>query len=201
MTLPGVDAQLRLAPGPRMNLEMARIDGKPCRHAAVLALVYPNEDQFNLLLTVRSERLAAHPGQISFPGGGVEGDETLVETALREAEEEVALDPDDVDVIGGLTPLYVPPSNFCVHPFVGYSRVLPALHPSDDEVHALLHVNLSRLFDHGSFITERWTLHGSEIDVPMYRYASYKIWGATAMMLSELQAVMSDLDGYNLPKL
>ena len=191
--LPGVQAQLQLAPSYRMNSEMARIEGKPCRKAAVLALIYPRDDHLHLLLTVRPEHLTDHPGQIAFPGGGLEGDESLVDAALREAEEEVALDPTRVDILGSLTPLYVPPSNFCVHPFVGFCRDLPPLHPNEDEVHALLHISLEELFASGSITSERWVLHGKEIDVPMYRYASYRIWGATAMMLSELQTVLEDV--------
>lgn len=192
--LPGHDAQLAMAPAYRMDRKQASIDGKRCRHAGVLVVLYPEDEVLNLLLTVRPDHMTVHAGQISFPGGRREGDESMLDAALREAHEEVGLSREVVEVLGGLTPLYIPPSNFCVHPFVAFCPELPSLRPTDEEVHAVLHVSLSELFDFGSRKAEVWTLRGEAVEVPFYAYQSYKIWGATAMVLAELDAVLADID-------
>ncbi len=188
-----MEAQLRLAPTHRMSAEVARTAGKPCREAAVLVLLYPEDRRLNVLLTLRPDHMTFHPGQISFPGGRVEKGETHLEAALREAEEEVGLDPSTVDVLGELTSLYIPPSNFCVRPFVAFCPELPPLRPTDDEVHAILHVTVPDLFSERSLRREVWKLRGEDVEVPFYQYAGYKIWGATAMMLSELQACIEEI--------
>lgn len=165
------------------------IEDKDCREAGVLALFYPQDDTPMLVLTVRREDLPDHPGQVSFPGGQREGDETLPETALREAQEEVALDPSPVRLLGSLTPLYIPPSDFCVHPFVGVLDHVPSLRPTDYEVGEILHVPLPRLLDPETLVEETWTLHDQAVQVPYYDIDGPPLWGATAMMLAELLAV------------
>lgn len=190
--LPGVSAQLRMAPSIRMNPRLADVSGKPCREAAVLVVLYPEGEGLNLLLTMRPPHMKVHAGQVSFPGGRREKGETLVEAALREAHEEVGLPPDEVEVVGSLTPLYIPPSNFCTYPFVAFCPSLPSLRPQDAEVHAVIHVSVDELFAPEARESGRWHVRGEEMDVPFYRYGPYRIWGATAMMLSELQAVLVD---------
>lgn len=192
--LPGTTAQLRLAPAYRMDPGKAQVEGKDCREAGVLALLYPRVDESGgdepvLVLTVRRDTLPDHPGQISFPGGQREPGETLRQTALREAHEEVALDPGLVDVLGALTPLYIPPSGFCVHPFVGVTDRAPRLHPTDAEVGEILHVPLGHLLDPATRVTETWTLRGTRVEVPFYDVDGRTLWGATAMMLAELLAL------------
>ena len=187
--LPGTAAQLTMAPIYRQDPSMATIEGKPCREAGVLVLFFPKDGVPTVLLTVRRADLKAHPGQVSFPGGRREPDETLRETALREAHEEVGLHPDDVDVLGTLTPLYIPPSNFCVHPYVAMTPTAPALHPQDDEVEAVLCASLPHLLDPQTRRREPWMLHGREVEVPFLDIEDHKVWGATAMMLAELLAL------------
>ena len=145
-----------------------------------------------VVLTVRREELPDHAGQISFPGGQREGDETLFETALREAKEEVDLAPDPVRLLGALTPLYIPPSNFCVHPFVAVVSHVPTLRPTDREVGEILHVSLPHLLAPATRVVETWTLHGTDVDVPYYDVAGHTVWGATAMMLAEMLATARD---------
>jgi 8-oxo-dGTP pyrophosphatase MutT (NUDIX family) len=188
--LPGVEAQLEMAPGHRMNRQMANVDGKPCREAAVLALLHPDEQGPSLVLTVRPVHMAAHAGQVAFPGGRREPGETYVATALREAHEEVALEPHSVSVAGMLTPLYIPPSNFCVHPVVGITTERPALYPADGEVDAILHVPLRLFLDRSNRIVVRRTVRDMEITAPSFSFPPYEIWGATAMILAELAAVV-----------
>lgn len=170
------------------------IQGRDCREAGVLALLYPDPDP-HLVLTVRRDDLPDHPGQISFPGGQREAGETLPETALREAEEEVGLPRSGVHVLGALTPLFVPPSNFCVHPFIGVLDHVPSLVPTDREVGDILHVPVRRLLDPETRVVETWTLHGTPIDVPFYRVGPHTVWGATAMMLAELLSCIRDITG------
>jgi 8-oxo-dGTP pyrophosphatase MutT (NUDIX family) len=190
--LPGNIAQVRMAPAYRMDPAQASVAGKECREAGVLVLLYPSEadGRPTLVLTERQDHLDDHGGQVSFPGGQREAVESLEATALREAHEEVALDPQAVDILGPLTPLYIPPSGFCVHPFVGVARAAPALHPADAEVAALLHVPLAALLAPAALQREPWTLHGQTVEVPFFNVDGCPpVWGATSMMLSELLAL------------
>ncbi len=187
--LPGLDAQLTMAPLYRQDASMATIEGKACREAGVLVLFFPRDDVPTLLLTVRRADLKDHAGQISFPGGSREAGETLRETALRDAYEEVGLPPADVDVLGELTPLYIPPSNFCVHPFVAMTPTIPNLQPQDAEVEAVLCASLPHLLNPATLKREPWMLHGREYEVPFLNVDGHKVWGATAMMLAELLAL------------
>jgi 8-oxo-dGTP pyrophosphatase MutT (NUDIX family) len=180
-----------MAPAYRADASVAAVDDKDCREAGVLALLFPS-DTPSIVLTVRRDHLPDHAGQISFPGGQREADETLQETALREAYEEVALNPARVDMLGALTPLYIPPSNFCVHPFVGAVSEPPDLHPTDKEVGAILRVSIVHLLAPSTLQRETWTLHGQDVEVPFFEVGGHKVWGATAMMLSELLTLCSE---------
>lgn len=174
--------------------EALSVEGRDCREAGVLVLLLPkNNDSPTIILTVRHEELPDHPGQVSFPGGQREDGEALSDTALREAKEEIGLDPQSVDVLGTLTPLYIPPSNFCVHPFLGAVSHAPALRPMDREVDEVLQVPVDHLLDPDSRIVETWTLHGAEVDVPYYEVEGYTVWGATAMMLAEVLELIRDV--------
>ena len=119
--LPGIHAHLDMAPASRSAPGALSIEGKPCRKAAVLAILFPIDDPASIstgiLLTKRKHTLSKHAGQISFPGGKQEQNETLTQTALRETHEEIGLFADDIELLGPLSPLYINVSNFCVHPF------------------------------------------------------------------------------------
>ena len=156
----------------------------------MLVLFLPPADAPQVVLTVRRDEPPDHGGQISFPGGQREGNETLRETALRESEEEIGLAPRSVRLLGGLTPLYIPPSDFCVHPFLGATAADASLAPSDREVEQVLRVPLSRLLDPNTRVVEPWSLHGRSVDVPYYDVDGHVVWGATAMMLAEVLAVV-----------
>ena len=189
--LPGHEAHTRMAPRSPARQEALSPRGKDCREAGVLALLVPQPNASPaVVLTVRREELPDHAGQISFPGGQREGSESLAQTALREAEEEIDLDPQSVDRLGSLTPLYIPPSNFCVHPHVGVVDHVPPLSPTDREVDQILRASLSDLLDPKSRVVKPWMLHGSTVEVPYYDVEGHAVWGATAMMLSELLTVI-----------
>lgn len=196
--LPGPAVQARMAPGSRADSsQKMSVEGRDCQEAGVLALLFPQEEGEQagsgspvLLLTERRDHLDDHGGQVSFPGGQREPGEALADTALREAHEEVALAPADVRLLGALTPLYIPPSRFCVHPFVAVAKETPALRPAEAEVARLLRVPLADLLGPGALTREPWTLHGRTVEVPFFDVAGAPpIWGATSMMLAELLAL------------
>jgi 8-oxo-dGTP pyrophosphatase MutT (NUDIX family) len=189
--LPGLHAQLRMAPEPRPGTRPHGEVESSSQPAGVLILFYPKDGRLHLLLTRRTERVLTHRGQISFPGGTQHPGEAIEETALREAGEELGLDPRTIIVIGRLTPLYIPPSNFCIYPVVARLPERPALRPQPEEVAEVLEVPVAHLLDPGTRRHEAWTLNGAPYDVPFYAFGEHKIWGATAMVLAELLALIA----------
>jgi 8-oxo-dGTP pyrophosphatase MutT (NUDIX family) len=189
--LPGVAAQKRMSPSDR-DLGCSPKDHHPKR-AGVLILLYPNQqkNQLYLALTRRTETLLDHKGQISLPGGGEEPtDPSLAYTALREACEEVGVCSDDIRILGHLTPVYVPPSDFCVHPYVAYTPQVPSFLVQPDEVAELLQIPLAHLFDESNVHIERWATGDRETVIPYFDVFGHKVWGATAIILSELIEVL-----------
>jgi 8-oxo-dGTP pyrophosphatase MutT (NUDIX family) len=163
--------------------------GQTPKLAAVLVLIYPGAGGLTLALTERTSHLAKHAGQISFPGGHVDPeDTTLLDAALREADEELGIQARDVEVLGELRPVYIPPTNFLVHPFVAYAGRRPEFRPSPGEVAQVLDVPLAHLLDPATIVTEVRDIQGARLQVPYFRYEHHKIWGATAAMLDDLLA-------------
>ena len=158
----------------------------------MLALLFPDAGRATLILTQRHEDLPDHPGQISFPGGQREEDETLREAALREAKEEISLETEGVEVLGELSPLYIPPSGFCVYPFVAALDYPPDLHPGEAEVEAILRVPVHTLLKSTAAVREEWLLQDRLVSVPFFAVKEHQIWGATAMILAELLALIDE---------
>jgi 8-oxo-dGTP pyrophosphatase MutT (NUDIX family) len=185
--LPGLSAHSLMGRTPR-ELRALPYD----HHAAVLVLLYPHpaDARPHLVLTLRSDRLRRHRGQVSFPGGVVEPGEDLVAAALREAHEEVSIIPAAVEVLGTLTPLPMPHTGFVLHPFVGVARVRPDLRACEDEVARVLEVPLAVLADPARVRQEPRLLGEQVYQVPYFDVAGEKVWGATAMILAELLAVL-----------
>lgn len=178
-------AHQRMSPSPRIN---QRTD--PAREAAVLVLLHPQADgRLCLILTRRRDDLRTHSGQVSFAGGRRdEHDASFAQTALRETCEELGI-CDDIELLGTLSPLYIPPSHFNVYPQVGYIAYPPLLRPNPQEVAEVLSLCLDDLLNPALKATERRTLmQGLEMDVPFYWVQGHKVWGATAIMLGELEA-------------
>jgi 8-oxo-dGTP pyrophosphatase MutT (NUDIX family) len=188
--LPGVAAQERMATRPRLVLA-ASPEAQPPVQAAVLLALFARDGRIWLPLTRRSEHVAHHRGQISFPGGAREGDENLWQTALREAEEELGLDGGGVRQIGALTPLYIPSSHFEVQPYVAALPSPPSYRLDQREVAQVIELPLDALLEPANKHEEMRTLHDTQVWVPFYRYGEHVIWGATAMMLSELEALLA----------
>ncbi len=191
--LPGRAAQERMTGRLRPMPDVIPPDAKD---SAVLQLLFPLAGELHVLLMRRTEDGRAHSGQISFPGGRWEPtDASLMITALREAEEEVGIVVSEVEVLGALTPLYIPVSYFMVHPFVAWSDRRPDYLPSKEEVSQIIEAPLSHLFNPANKITtevQPSSMPGVKFTVPAYGLPDGSfIWGATAMMLSELEAAMS----------
>lgn len=161
------------------------------REAAALLLFFPQHDELWLPLTVRSGTLPLHRGEVSLPGGAADPEDTSpAVTALREAHEELGVDPATVEVWGTLSPFYIPPSNFRLTPVVGFSATHPILQPNPGEVDAVFTVPLRKLQDPETIVVEEWTMRGIQVMVPFFALNGYKVWGATAILLSELLARM-----------
>ncbi len=157
------------------------------RGAAVLAAIYELEGEAHVVLTRRASSLRVHSGEVSFPGGRRDVDEDLVGTALREAREEIGLDPDAVEIIGELDHLSTLTSGSFIVPFVGLLPVPPVdLAANPAEVAAVLHVPLAELLDPAVFREERWNLFGSERAMFFFELVGDTVWGATAAMLRQL---------------
>ncbi len=187
--LPGLPAQLRMSPDPRPGTERILEPDLDCRRAAVLALLYPGAEGLNLVLTRRTEALVNHRGQISFPGGSLDDGETVETAALREAEEELGVQPGDPVVLGRLSPLYIPHSGFCVYPVVAYMVQRPHFTANPHEVAEVIEIPLAHLLAPATCCQETWELRGATAQVPFFAVGPHKVWGATAMMLSELLAL------------
>ena len=187
--LPGAAAQARLAPVPRRawppGFNPARI-----RHAAGLLLLVPHENAAHVVLTVRADSLDRHSGQVSLPGGVVDPGETFEQAALREAHEEVALPTEHVRVLGALTPIDIPVSGFRLHPIVAVNPTSPALTPADGEVARILYVALDDLLDANHLRSTERQRDGVTLVVPAFHVNGEEIWGATAMILAELLALL-----------
>ena len=187
--LPGPRAQVTMAPCPR---PLNPFPGVEPRQAGVLLLLYPIHGVLHLVLTVRTPDLNHHSGQISLPGGGwEEGDASLQETALREAQEEIGVATGRLEILGPLTPLYIPSSNNVVHPFVAYAPRRPVFHPDPREVGELLEAPLHLLLDPTTRREEDWMWRGAALRVPYYAIGEHKVWGATAIVLAEFLALLA----------
>ena len=150
----------------------------------------------HLVLTRRRDDLQAHAGQISLPGGRQEPQETLRETALRETREEVGVPPAAITILGQLTSLYIFPSDFEVHPFVGWHDGVPAFRPQPAEVAEIIETPLAAFFDEQTRREEMWEWRDNPLQVPFFQIGEHKVWGATAMILSDfverVRAVQAD---------
>lgn len=181
--LPGKDAQNLMRPKhPRANIDP---DLNTVRNSAVLVPIITWKKELEIVLTLRTAGIK-HGGQLSFPGGGKEGDETCEETALRETREEIGLIEDHVAVIGALTHLYVDRSNNLVTPIVGFIDEEQQFQRNPNEVEEVFSVPISELLNIENQNEEEWKLLDRKIEVPFWSIHHVPLWGATAMMLSEL---------------
>ncbi len=186
--LPGRTSQLKMVPKPLDEQEAMREMNAPesARRSSVLVLLFPDREQKpELVLTVRSNDIR-HGGQISFPGGLQEKGESAAETALREAQEEIGIQPDEVSTAGMLSTLYISPSNSLVEPVVGFLPRQPDFKQNYDEVEEIFTVPVEDLLDKQNLTEQNWQLKpGALYKVPFWEVHATPLWGATAMILSE----------------
>lgn len=194
--LPAFDAHIKMAPFERIeNMKNDASKSKSPRMAAVMMLFYPKNGMTHLVLIVRNSYEGVHSAQIAFPGGKYEaGDENFSETALRETQEEVGVNPAIIDVVKSFTEVYIPPSNFIVHPFLGICKeeICFVLDPS--EVSSIIELPLSIFLNDEILVEAKLsTSYAKEISVPAFDIEGHVVWGATAMMLSELKDVLKSV--------
>ncbi len=187
--LGGIESQFKMAPDIRKEIDFGSIVKPDAKSAAVLALFYPNQhNETHFLLTQRASYNGTHSAQISFPGGKIEKNDTdLAHTALRETFEETAVPMEDVSIIKELTKTYIPPSNFWVSPFIGTIEYRPKF-VANHEVSTLIEVRLTDILDDRAVVIQNMsTSYMKKVDVPCFKLNNYIVWGATAMILSEIK--------------
>jgi len=185
-------ARARFAPA----LSYGRHFGPPAadaREAAVMVLLYPRDGAWHVPFTIRPETMAAHAGQISFPGGVVEAGETTRDAALRELGEELGVDPRTVVVLGSLSPVYVFASNFLVTPWVAVAREPLTFQPSTREVAEVIEVSLAHLLDPANFSSHTIRRGAMEFTAPHFAWREHRIWGATCIILGELIVMLGEI--------
>jgi len=191
LPLPGLEAQLRMAPRFREGPE-PRLIQEGLRHAAALVLLYQHDEVWQLPLTLRGAKLRHHTGQVSLPGGRLDDGESVEAAALREAHEEIGVSPAAVRTLGRLTPLPIPVSGHLLHPVVGVSARRPEFSLHAHEVQALLEARVADLArpDAVRWETRERARVAGVMDVPYFDVGGARVWGATAMVLAEFLAVL-----------
>lgn len=191
LPLPGRSAQIQMAPGIRQHYKAPPEDALV---ACVMVLLFPKNEDWNFTLIQRvPHEKDRHSGQISFPGGRLEKDDPSLEYgALREAEEEVGIPKEQIKMLGRLTELYIPVSNFLVHPFVGYLENTPQYIPQPTEVASILEIPVGELnrMENRKKVDMRPAKNVILKNVPYFDFSGNVVWGATAMMLSEFERVV-----------
>ena len=189
--LPGTEAQYKMAPGLRLHIK----PNTDVKKAAVLILLYPNGDSLSIVFIRRPKYIGIHSGQISLPGGKMEqNDSDLAVTALREAEEEIGINRNDVEILGQLSPLFIPVSNMLVSPVIGYVAAKPVFYAQQGEVVELIETSIEEFLRPGVIQDKIKIIRFTRAIVPYYNIHGYHIWGATAMIISEFTEVLQRIE-------
>ncbi len=191
-SLPGAEAQDRMSSRSRLSIEEYLERNPDYRTSAVMLLLFPSGNFISSLLIERPSYEGVHSGQLALPGGrSEETDDDLIHTAIRETFEEVGVKVLREQIIGPLTPIYIPPSRFLVHPFVAFLNERPEFIPDEREVESLLEVNLSLFMDEEVKQRRRITVgENMFLEAPCYVIGDKILWGATAMMFSEMESIL-----------
>ena len=177
-------------------LELFKEPMKNAKRAGVMALFYPDEkQQTKLVLILRNTYKGVHSAQISFPGGKFEPqDNSLEKTAIRETHEEIGVSQQGIEVLKELTEVYIPPSNFYVQPFLGIIKSTPKFSKQDNEVEEVIEVLLHHFINDDNVIsTSVETSYNMKVNVPAYKLNGHIVWGATAMILSEIKDLLKNI--------
>ena len=193
VSLPATDAHLIMAPPERAeiirNIDISLFNP---RKAAVMILLYPRNDKANLVLILRNTYKGVHSSQIAFPGGKIETyDASAQHAALRETHEEIGIAPHQITIVRAFTEIFIPPSNFMVYPFLGYSTSELIFNPDPSEVAGIIEFPIADFLHDDTVVNNTMaTSYSESIAVPGYKVADHIVWGATAMILSELKEVL-----------
>ena len=191
--LPGWESQKKMAV---MSINpvtrLAFIPPADAKLAAVAIILFKEENTLKFFLTKRTSNVDHHKGQISFPGGAKDEGESFQDASLRETEEEIGINI-DLDLLGALTPLYIPVSGFFIHSYVWYAKERPNTRINEDEVESVYDVNLDELKDKNLLSTKPIKIKGVSMEVPSFEFNSCTSWGATAMILSELKDILNEI--------
>tara|TARA_Y100000816_G_scaffold30788_1_gene19649 strand:+ start:336 stop:956 length:621 start_codon:yes stop_codon:yes gene_type:complete len=189
--LPGKSAQRKMMITPnRFPTENQEDNGVP---ASVLLLLYPFDEEWFFFLTKRSQDVEHHKGQISFPGGVVERNESKMDAAIRETNEEIGVDKNNIKIIGILTPFFIPVSNFHISPYVGWTEKKPHTEVQDTEVRRVFSVSINDLILEENLKTKKDFYSNKPITVPYFDLNGEIVWGATSMILSEFKFILRDM--------
>jgi 8-oxo-dGTP pyrophosphatase MutT (NUDIX family) len=192
--LPGTAAQYLMAPKVRKSSEELLKENTDYRNSSVLLLLFPDkEGTMSTIFIERPLNNSVHSGQIALPGGKVDDtDVNFRYTALREAEEEIGVPKNNVEIIGMLTPLYVPASNFLIHPHIGITYDTPEFNPNPAEVKSLLPLTIDKLI---SLMPETATFNTSygQLSAPGFKIGKHHMWGATSMIVSEFREMIRSI--------
>lgn len=193
--LPGNIAHNEMMSYARAQAYEVRTSRTDYREGAVLMMLYPHEEVYFTSLIVRPDYDGVHSGQIAFPGGAKEKqDADLMQTALRETHEEVGVHSSAIQIIGALSEIYIPPSNFLVQPYIGVLTERPVFAADEFEVAEILEEPISTFLSPKAVQDMIVNLHtGKQLDVKAFNVQGHTVWGATAMMLAEFRALMSDI--------
>jgi len=190
-SLPGIEVQLQMAPPDRSLKNFPRVPQADASIAAVLIILYQHNDSVNTVFIQRPDYEGVHSGQISFPGGRKELEDTdIIKTALREAYEEVGVDLSEISVVGTLTPLFIPVSKTIVTPVAGWTNNKPAFKIQEEEVVYLIEGDLKKFLNPSIIKIKRFDILGEMRNIKYFDYEGHIIWGATAMILNELLAII-----------
>ncbi|WP_458626802.1 NUDIX hydrolase [Winogradskyella sp. PC D3.3] len=198
LELSGEDSHVKMSPPYRLELaEQMKTKSETARRAGVMALFYPNStNETMLVLILRKTYKGVHSAQVGFPGGKYEEEDCndLMRTAIRETEEEIGVNHLDFKVLKTMSPLYIPPSNFMVHPFIGISEHNLTFVKQDEEVEDIIEVKLVDFLNDQNTITATVpTSFDVDVDVPAFVLNGHIVWGATAMMLGEIKDLLKQV--------
>ena len=186
--LPGKDSHKKMKISYR-NEKKISFNINRAKPAAVLLLLFPNNKKICFYLTKRTEKLKYHKGQISLPGGSNEKGESLLDTALRETEEEIGVNKNEISILGQITPLFIPVTGFLMTPFIGFTSKEPIIKLDSMEVEEVFSVNILDLINNDKLITHR-QLNGRDVTIPYFNLNNQQVWGATSMVLSEFKDML-----------
>ena len=194
--LPGEVAHLKMSSEIRMNDFIFRKEHENSKKCGVLILLFPFNNKIYSALILRAEYDGIHSGQVALPGGKYEKtDLNIIQTAIRETSEEIGVKMNDIHIIGSLTKLYIPPSDYIVYPSIGYVSAKPEFIPDSNEVKKVIEYSIETLLDETIIKTKEFHINANiSFNAPFFEIENHIVWGATAMILSEFKEILKKIN-------